>query len=68
MGIKQLAIYFGSIFLLFSYESSLGPHSWGISGRDDSPEAAPQLSSYRFFKKLKFRKVLRFAILLVLVM
>ena len=26
-GIKQLGISFGSIFLLFSYESSRGPHS-----------------------------------------
>ena len=26
-GIKQLSISFGSIFLLFSYESSWGPHS-----------------------------------------
>ena len=26
-GIKQLGISFGSIFLLFSYESSQGPHS-----------------------------------------
>ena len=26
-GIKQLAISFGSIFLLFSNESSKGPHS-----------------------------------------
>ena len=26
-GIKQLEISFGSIFLLFSYESSRGPHS-----------------------------------------
>ena len=27
-GIKQLGISFGSIFLLFSYESSQGPLSW----------------------------------------
>ena len=26
--IKQLGISFGSIFLLFSYESSQGPHLW----------------------------------------
>ena len=27
-GMKQLGIYFGSIFLLFSSESSQGPRSW----------------------------------------
>ena len=28
LGIKQLGISFGPIFLLFSYESSWGPRSW----------------------------------------
>ena len=27
-GIKQLGVSFGPIFLLFSSESSWGPHSW----------------------------------------
>jgi len=28
LGIKQLGVSFGPIFLLFSYESSWGPRSW----------------------------------------
>ena len=38
-GIKQLEISSGSIFLLFSYESSQGPGSYIVAGGNPNPLA-----------------------------